>query len=53
MLCAYDTYQFSDYSRYAVNMFKEEEKAEHREKVFPEDLRRAYELGKKLAEKVK
>lgn len=53
MLCAYDTYQFSDYSRYAVNMFKEEEKAEHREKFFPEDLRKAYELGKRLVDKAK
>ena len=49
-LCAYDTYQFTDYSRYEANMFSEPEKAGHREKVFPEDLRKAYDLGKRLAE---
>lgn len=52
-LCAYDTYQFRDYSRYEANMFSEPEKAEHREKVFPEDLRKAYDLGKRLAEMAK
>ena len=49
-LCAYDTYQFRDYSRYEANMFDEKEKAEHRDKVFPEDLRKAYDLGKRLVE---
>ena len=52
-LCAYNTYQFSDYSRYDANMFSEPEKAEHREKVFPEDLKKAYELGKHLVMKAK
>ena len=52
-LCAYNTYQFNDYSRYNASMFNEEVKREHREKVFPEDLKKAYELGKKLAEKAK
>lgn len=47
-LCAYNTYQFTDYSRYDAGMFSEPVKAEHREKVFPEDLKRAYELGKRL-----
>ncbi|MBQ7544803.1 MAG: flavodoxin family protein [Synergistaceae bacterium] len=50
-LCAYNTYQFADYSRYEANMFSEPDKAEYREKVFPEDLRKAHELGKRLAEK--
>ncbi|MBR0035377.1 MAG: flavodoxin family protein, partial [Synergistaceae bacterium] len=52
-LCAYNTYQFTDYSRYDAGMFSEAVKAEHREKVFPEDLKKAYELGKRLAEKAK
>ena len=50
-LCAYNTYQFTDYSRYDAGMFSEPVKAEHREKVFPEDLKKAYELGRRLAEK--
>ena len=52
-LCAYDTYQFRDYSRYEANMFSEPEKAKHRDEVFPEDLRKAYELGKRLTEMAK
>ena len=52
-LCAYNTYQFRDYSRYDAGMFSEPVKAEHREKVFPEDLKKAYELGKRLVEKAK
>ena len=50
-LCAYNTYQFTDYSRYECGMFSEPVKAEYRERVFPEDLRKAYELGKRLTEK--
>lgn len=52
-LCAYNTYQFSDYSRYDASMFSEPVKAEHREKVFPEDLKKAYELGARLVTKAK
>ena len=52
-LCAYNTYQFPDYSRYDSGMFNEAVKAEYREKVFPEDLKKAYELGKRLTEKAR
>ena len=48
-----DTYQFSDYSRYDVNMFKESDKAKQREEQFPTDLQNAYELGKRLVEKAR
>ena len=51
MLCAYNTYQFSDYSRYAVTMFKEEEKSKYRDEHFEQDLQNAYELGKRLVNK--
>lgn len=57
-LCGYnevlyscDTYQFSDYSRYDCNMFSEEKKREQREKQFPIDLQKAYDLGERLAQK--
>ena len=50
-LCAYNTYQFADYSRYDANMFSEPDKAKYRDEHFPEDLKNAYELGKRLAEK--
>ena len=52
-LCAYNTYQFSDYSRYDCGMFSEPVKAKYRDEIFPEDLRKAYELGKSLTEKAK
>ncbi|MBR2209627.1 MAG: flavodoxin family protein [Synergistaceae bacterium] len=51
MLCAYNRYQFSDYSRYAVTMFKEEEKAKYRDEHFSQDLQNAYELGARLVNK--
>ncbi|MBR1486113.1 MAG: flavodoxin family protein, partial [Synergistaceae bacterium] len=51
MLCAYNTYQFSDYSRYAVTLFKEEDKAKYRDEHFEQDLKNAYELGKRLVNK--
>ena len=52
-LCAYNTYQFTNYDRYEANMFDERRKAEYREKVFPEDLKKAYELGARLVAKAK
>ena len=51
MVC--NTYQFNDYSKYAINLFKEEDKARQRKEHFPIDLQNAYELGKRLVEKVK
>ncbi|MBR0204570.1 MAG: flavodoxin family protein, partial [Synergistaceae bacterium] len=50
-LCAYDTYQFTNYDRYEANVFSESEKAQQREKIFPEDLKKAYELGARLVRK--
>ena len=52
-LCAYNTYQFADYSRYDCSMFSEPEKARHREEVFPEDLKKAYDLGARLVNMAK
>ena len=52
-LCAYNTYQFNDYSSYDVAMFKEEDKARQRKEQFPKDLQNAYELGKRLVGKAK
>ena len=49
-LNSYDTYQFSDYSKYDCNVFDEKHKAEVREKQFPKDMERAFELGKKLSQ---
>ena len=45
-----NTYQFSDYNRYAINMFPEEMKRKQLEEHFPIDLQNAYDLGKRLSE---
>ena len=49
VLYSCDTYQFNDYSRYEVNVFNSDKKLSHREKQFPVDLKKAYDLGKKFA----
>jgi len=43
---------FDDYSKYAAGRFDAEAKRKRHEEVFPEDCRKAYELGKKLAQQV-
>lgn len=52
-LYACNTYQFTDYSRYAMTVFKEEDKRQHRDAHWQTDLQNAYELGKRLVEKAK
>ena len=47
-LLAADTMQVKDYSRYHLGMFNGEAKRLRHETVFPEDCRKAYELGVKL-----
>ena len=48
MLCACDTYQFDNYADYVCTMFDAGHKAEMREKQFPKDLQKAFDLGKLL-----
>lgn len=48
-LCVFDTYQFSDYSKYKSDLFDEKHKMEVRETQFPKDLKAAFELGSKIA----
>jgi len=47
---AYDTTQFSDFSKYNCDLFNEELKAKVRKEQFPKDLQNAFNLGKRLAE---
>ena len=44
-----DTYQFSDYSHYITTAFDPAAKAKQRQEVFPEDCKKAFELGVRLA----
>ncbi len=48
-----NTYQFKNYSRYAINLFKEEDKAKYRDEHFNIDLENAFNLGKRLVKMAK
>ena len=48
-LCSYDTYQFDDYTKVFAPRWDPEKKAKRRAEVFPDDCRRAFEMGKRLA----
>ena len=48
---AAETWQFDDYSKYAADMFDVNARKRRHEEVFPEDCRRAYEMGRRLATK--
>lgn len=50
-LSCYDTYQFEDYSKVFAPRFDPEKKAKRRAEIFPDDCRRAVEMGKRLASK--
>ena len=47
-----DTYQFKDYSKYAVSDSIYEYKKKVLEEKFPQDLQNAFELGQRLAKKI-
>ena len=48
-ICAFNTYQFSDYSKYVVEVFNEESKRKYRDDMFPVELESAFNLGMKMA----
>jgi multimeric flavodoxin WrbA len=48
-LCCFETLQFEDYDKVVFNYFDPEERRERRRTVFPEDCRKAFELGVRLA----
>lgn len=49
-LYAYDTKQFKNYSHYVNNMFDPEIKEANEKTQFPKNLKKAYELGRKLSD---
>jgi hypothetical protein len=53
LMLSYDTYQFNDYSRYDTDQIDAHHKAQVHERQFPEDLEKAYALGRRLCEKAK
>ncbi len=48
-MAATETLQFDDYSKYAADMFDAAARKRRHDEVFPEDCRRAFELGRNLA----
>lgn len=48
-LYAFDTFQYTDYSKYDCDLFDAEHKAQVRNEQFPKDLEKAYDLGYRLA----
>jgi len=49
--CSFETLQFEDYSKVVFNYFDPAERRERRRTVFPEDCRKAFALGARLAQK--
>jgi multimeric flavodoxin WrbA len=47
-LIATETYQFDDYSKYAVAMFDSEQRAKRHESVFKLECQKAYKMGERL-----
>jgi multimeric flavodoxin WrbA len=48
-LCSFETLQFEDYDKVVFSYFDPEERRERRRTVFPEDCRKAFALGARLA----
>ncbi len=49
---AYNTYQVKDYNRFELAGFSEEAKRRYRDEHWEEDLQKAYDAGKRMAEKI-
>ncbi|MBA3030562.1 MAG: flavodoxin family protein [Desulfobacteraceae bacterium] len=49
VLLSTDTLQYSDYDKFEAEMFNKEEKYRRHAEVFPEDGKRAFELGVRMA----
>ena len=51
-LIAYNTYQVKDYSRFELAGFSEEAKRQYRDAHWQEDLQKAFDAGRRMAEKI-
>lgn len=47
-LCAYNTYQYTDYSQYRASFWNEAQKAEYHRAQFPLDCKAAYDAGRNM-----
>ena len=48
-LCSFDTLQFEDYSKVVAERFDPAKKEARRREVFPEDCKKAFQMGVRLA----
>ncbi|MCM1270731.1 MAG: flavodoxin family protein [Ruminococcus flavefaciens] len=53
LLYVYNTWQFTDYSKYESSIFSEKDKRKQRKEQFPLDCKAAYDMGVLLAKRVK
>ena len=51
-ICAFDTYQFSDYDKYVCEIFDKNHKLKQREEQFPKDLEKAYQAGIRMGKEL-
>lgn len=51
-ICAYNTYQFDDYSKYKADLFSEEDKKQYKETQFPIDCQSAFDAGKQMVDSI-
>ena len=51
-LFANNTYQVKNYDRYELGGFSEEDKRKYREEHWEEDLQKAFDAGRRMAEKI-
>lgn len=49
-ITAYDTYQFDDYDKYVSTGFDKGAKARRREEVFPDDCKKAFDMGVRFSQ---
>ena len=49
-IIAYNTYQVNDYNRFELGGFSEEAKRQYRDEHWQNDLQKAYEAGRRMAE---
>jgi hypothetical protein len=51
-LTAYNTYQVKNYANYELAGFSEEAKRKYRDEHWDDDLQKAYDAGRRMAEKL-
>ena len=51
-LVAYNTYQVKNYERFELASFSEEAKRQWRDEHWEQDLQKAFDAGKQMAEKI-